>query len=84
MHKAVRSSNYFFQFFHILSGLADKKEVSCVRILFEIHLTEHGRFHFQDRTTFYTPVLVPPSRHMTSKRRRCDVMTLHRRQYDVI
>ena len=35
-----------------------KKELICVQILLEIHLTEHGRFHFQGRTTFYTPVLV--------------------------
>ena len=33
-----------------------------------IHQTEHGRFHFQGRTTFYIPVLVTPSRHMTSMR----------------
>ena len=32
-----------------------KKEVICVQILLEIHLTEHGRFHFQGRTAFYTP-----------------------------
>ena len=44
-----------------------KKGVICVQILLEIHLTEHGRFHFQGRRTFYTPALVPPSRHMTSK-----------------
>ena len=44
-----------------------KKEVICVQILLEIHLTEHGRIHFQGRKTFYTPVLVPPSMHMTSK-----------------
>ena len=25
-----------------------------------------------------------PSRHMTSKRRRCDVMTSHRRHFDVV
>ena len=30
-----------------------KKEVICVQILLEIHLTEHGRIHFQGRTTFY-------------------------------
>ena len=34
-----------------------KKGVICVQILLYIHLTEHGRFHFQGRTTFYTPVL---------------------------
>ena len=28
------------------------KKVICVQILLEIHLTEHGRFHFQGRTTF--------------------------------
>ena len=44
-----------------------KKGVICVQIMLEIHLTEHGRFHFQGRTTFYTPVLVTPSRHMMSK-----------------
>ena len=44
-----------------------KKEIMCVQILLELHLTKHGRFHFQGRTTFYTPVLVRPSRHMTSK-----------------
>ena len=32
-----------------------KKEVICVQILLEIHLTEHGRFHFQGRAAFYTP-----------------------------
>ena len=60
-HKAERPSNYFFLFFRI------KKGVICVQILLEIHLTEHGRFHFQGRTTFYTPVLGTLSRHMTSK-----------------
>ena len=46
-----------------------KKGVIFVQILLEIHLTEHGKFHFQGRTTFYTPALVTPSRHMTSMRR---------------
>ena len=32
-----------------------KKGVICVQILLRIHLTEHGRFHFQGRTAFYTP-----------------------------
>ena len=72
MHKAVRPSNYFFpSLSHIISTYNQaeqiKKEVICVQILLEIHLTKHGRFHFQGWTTFYTPVLVPPSRHMTSK-----------------
>ena len=44
-----------------------KKGVICVQNLLEIHLAELGRFHFQGRTTFYTPVLVPSSRHMASK-----------------
>ena len=35
-----------------------KKGVISVQILLEIHLTEHGRFHFQGRTTSYTPVSV--------------------------
>ena len=55
MHKAVRPSNYFFQFFHKKQAEQIKKEVICVQILLVIHLTEHGRFHFQGRTTFYTP-----------------------------
>ena len=62
MHKAERPSNYFFP---ILSHMI-KKGVICVQILVEINLTEQGRFHFQGRTTFHTPVLVTPSRHMTS------------------
>ena len=67
MHKAVRPSNYFFNSFTYNQAEQIKKEVICVQILLEIHLTEHGRFRFQGRTTFYTPVLVPPSRHMRSK-----------------
>ena len=67
MHKAVRPSNYFFSsFFSYNQAEQIKKGVICVQILLEIHLTEHGRFHFQGRTTFYTPVLVAPNRHMTS------------------
>ena len=61
-----------------------KKGVICVHILLEKHLTEHGRFHFQGQTTFYTPVLVTPNRHMISDWRWCDVMKSRRRQYDVI
>ena len=66
MHKAVRpsiSSNSFTK----NQAEQIKKEVICVQILLVIHLTEHGRFHFQGRTTFYTLVLVVPSRHMPSK-----------------
>ena len=37
------------------------KGVICVQILLEIHLTEHGRFHFQGRTPFYIPVLSHPA-----------------------
>ena len=44
-----------------------KKGVICVQISLEIDFTEHGRFHFQGRTTFYTPVLVTLSRHMASE-----------------
>ena len=66
MHKAEHPSNYFFHFFFTYNQAEQiKKGVICVQILLEIHLTEHGRFHFQGRTTFYTPVLVTPSRHMT-------------------
>ena len=67
MHKAKRPSNYFFNYFTYNQAEQIKKRVICVQILLEIHLTERGRFHFQGRTTFYTPVLVTPSRHMTSK-----------------
>ena len=63
MHKAVHPSNYFFQFFQ---AEQIKKGVFCVQISLEIHLTEHGRFHFQGRTTVCTPDLVTSSRHMTS------------------
>ena len=69
MHKAMRPSNYFFSNFLTYNQAEKiKKEVICVQILLEIHLTEHGRFHFQGRTNFYIPVLVRPSRHMTSKK----------------
>ena len=66
MRKAERPTNYFF-FNSFIYNQAEqiKKGVICVQILLEIHLAEHGRFHFQCRTTFYTPVLVTPSRHMT-------------------
>ena len=67
MHKAERPSNYFVQFFTYNQADQIKKGVICVQILLEIHLTEHGRFNFRGRTCFYTPVLVTPSRHMTSK-----------------
>ena len=67
MHKAERPSNYFSNSFTYDQAEQIKKRVICVQILLEPHLTEHGRFHFQGRTTFYTPVLVTPSRHMTSK-----------------
>ena len=69
IHKAVRPSNYFSNSFTYNQAEQIKKEVICVLILLEIHLTEYGRFHFQGRTAFYTPVLVPPSRHMTLMRR---------------
>ena len=84
MHKAVRPSNYISNSFTYNQAEQTKKGVICVQILLEIHLTEHSRFHFQGQTTFYTPDLVTPSRHMTSDRRRWDVMTSDRRQYDVI
>ena len=68
MHKAEPSSNYFFSnSFTYNQAEQIKKEVICVQILLEIHFTEHGRFHFKGRTTFYTPVLVTPSRYVTSK-----------------
>ena len=69
MHKAVRPSNYFSNSFTYNEAEQIKKEVIsnlCPNFV-RIHLIEHGRFHFQGQTTFYTPVLVPPSRHMTSK-----------------
>ena len=68
MHKAERPSNCFFTNSSTYNQAEQiKKGVICVQILLEIHLTEHGRFHFQGRTTFYTPVLGTPDRHMTSK-----------------
>ena len=46
-HEAVRPSNYFFSnSFTYNQAEQIKKEVICVQILLEIHLTEHGRFHF--------------------------------------
>ena len=58
MHKAERPSNYFFSSsFTYNQAEQIKKGVICVHILLSIHLTEHGRFHFQGRTTFYTLVL---------------------------
>ena len=56
MQKAVHPSNYFFQCLHYNQAEQIRKEVICVKILFEIYLTEHGSFHFQGRTTFYTPL----------------------------
>ena len=69
MHKAEPSSNYFFSnsFTYLNQAEQIKKGVICVQILLGIHLTEHGGFHFQGRTTFYTPILVTPSRFMTPK-----------------
>ena len=67
MHKAERPCSYFSISFTYNQAEQIKKGVICVQILLEIHLTEYGRFHFTGRTTFYTPVLVTPSRHMTSK-----------------
>ena len=59
MHKAERPSNCFFSnSFTYNQAEQIKKGVTCVQILLEIHLTKHGRFHVQGRTTFYTPVLV--------------------------
>ena len=54
MYKAVRPSNYFSHSFTFNQAEQIKKDVICVQILLEIHLTEHGRFHFQGRTTFNT------------------------------
>ena len=60
MHKAVRPSNYFFSNSFTYNQTEQiKEEVICVQVLLEIHLTEHGRFHYQGRTTFYTPCLGP-------------------------
>ena len=57
MHKAECPSNYFSNSFTYNQAGQIKKGVICVQILLEIHLTEHGRFHFQGRTTYNTPVL---------------------------
>ena len=52
MHKAERPSNFFSNSFTYDQAEQIKKGVICVQILLEIHLTEHGRFHFQGRTFF--------------------------------
>ena len=50
MHEAMRPSNYFFSnSFTYNQAEQIKKGVICVRILLQIHLTEHGRFYFQCR-----------------------------------
>ena len=62
-HKCIMQSVLviiFTSFFTCNQAEQIKKGIICVRILLEIHLTEHGRFHFQGQTTFYTPVLVTP------------------------
>ena len=67
MHKAEYPRNFFPNSFTYKQAEQIQKGVICVQILLQMHLTEHGRFHFQGRTTFYTAVLVTPTRHMTSK-----------------
>ena len=52
MHKAVRPSNYFPNSFTYNQAEQIKKEVICIQILLEIHLTEHGRFHFSRSDNF--------------------------------
>ena len=84
MHKAVRPSNYFPSSFTYNQAEQIKKAVICVQILLEIHLTEHGRSHFKGRRTFYTPVLVPSSRHMTSMRRNDVTRTSVGRHFNVM
>ena len=85
MHKAVPPSNYFFSnSFTYNQAEQIKKGVICVQILVEIHPTEHGRFHFQARTTFYTPVLVTPSMHMTSMPLDDITKTSIQRHFDVM
>ena len=78
MHKAERPSNFFFPFFSTYNQAEQiKKRVIYVQIVLEIYLPEHGRFHFQGRTTFYTPVLGPTQQahdvKMTSM--RCNDVT---------
>ena len=73
MHKEERPSNFVSNSFKYNQAEPIKKRLICVQILLEIYLTEHGRFYFQGRTTFYTPVLVTTSRHITSKLRWTDV-----------
>ena len=59
MHKAVRPSNNFFpKSFTYNQAEQIKKGVTCVQILLKIHHTEHGRFHFQGRTTIYTKKVI--------------------------
>ena len=73
MQRAVRPSNYFSNSFTYDQAEQIKTGVICVKILLEIHLTELGRFHFQGRTTFDIPVLVPPYRHKMTSMRRVDI-----------
>ena len=54
IHKAVLPSNFFSNSFTYDQAEQIKKEVLCVQILLEIHLTEHGRFHFQGRNFLHT------------------------------
>ena len=58
MHKTKRPSNYFSNFFTHKQAEQIKKGAICARILLEIHLTEHSRFHIQGWKSFFTPVLV--------------------------
>ena len=69
MHKQSVLAIIFSNSFIYNQAEQIKEGVICVQILLEIHLTEHGRFHFQGRTAFYHTFLVSPSSKLTSMRR---------------
>ena len=60
MHKAEHPSNYFFNSFTYNQAEQIKKGVICVQMLLEIHLTEHGRFHFSRSDSILHAFLVTP------------------------
>ena len=88
MHKAVRPSNYFSNSFTYNQAEQIKKEVICVQILLEIHLTEHGRFSFSRSGNFLHTCLGPIQQahnvKMTSKRRGDVTQTSVRRHFNVM
>ena len=54
MHEAEHPRNHFANSFTYNQAVRITKGVICVQIVLDIHLTEHGRFHFQGRATCYS------------------------------